>query len=137
MCVCVCVFCVVLCVVAWRSVSPRLRLMANQKTCVTSSSSTWPSSSTKRFSPSLSLPLSLPPSLPLLSLFITVAVFLCDWFLVQFLTAKAARTAIIISREEQNAGNYRNARDVLLGMYRREYHLTQIYITCFTCVRGN
>ncbi|XP_037530887.1 WD repeat-containing protein 19 [Nematolebias whitei] len=30
---------------------------------------------------------------------------------------EAARTAIIIAREEQLAGNYRNAHDVLLGMY--------------------
>ena len=33
---------------------------------------------------------------------------------------EAARTATIIAREEQHAGNYRNARDVLLSMYRRE-----------------
>ncbi|XP_038055636.1 WD repeat-containing protein 19-like isoform X2 [Patiria miniata] len=31
---------------------------------------------------------------------------------------EAARTAIIIAREEQIAGNYRNAHDVLLSMYR-------------------
>ncbi|ELV10439.1 WD repeat-containing protein 19 [Tupaia chinensis] len=30
---------------------------------------------------------------------------------------EAARTAIIIAREEQSAGNYRNAHDVLFGMY--------------------
>eukprot|EP00912_Choanoflagellata_sp_UC4_P001161 UC4_evm1s724 len=30
---------------------------------------------------------------------------------------EAARTAIIIAREEQNGGNYRNAHDVLLRMY--------------------
>ncbi|KAI0219651.1 WD repeat-containing protein 19 [Lamellibrachia satsuma] len=30
---------------------------------------------------------------------------------------EAARTAIIIAREEQNAGNYRNAHDVLYSMY--------------------
>ncbi|MFT7807501.1 WD repeat-containing protein 19 [Arapaima gigas] len=30
---------------------------------------------------------------------------------------EAARTAIIISREEQSAGNYRNAHDVLFSMY--------------------
>ncbi|CAL1537974.1 unnamed protein product [Lymnaea stagnalis] len=30
---------------------------------------------------------------------------------------EAARTAIIIAREEQNAGNYRNAHDVLFSMY--------------------
>ena len=33
--------------------------------------------------------------------------------------ADAARTALIIAREEQNTGNYRNARDVLLSMYRQ------------------
>ena len=32
---------------------------------------------------------------------------------------EAARTAIIIAREEQTAGNYRNAHDVLFSMYRR------------------
>ncbi|XP_068702093.1 WD repeat-containing protein 19-like [Montipora foliosa] len=31
---------------------------------------------------------------------------------------EAARTAIIIAREDQNAGNYRNAHDVLFSMYR-------------------
>merc|ERR1712038_1106484 len=30
---------------------------------------------------------------------------------------EAARTAIIIAREEQNAGNYRNAHDVLFSMF--------------------
>lgn len=30
---------------------------------------------------------------------------------------EAARTAIIIAREEQNAGQYRNAHDVLYNMY--------------------
>ncbi|CAL4106792.1 unnamed protein product, partial [Meganyctiphanes norvegica] len=30
---------------------------------------------------------------------------------------EAAKTAIIIAREEQNTGNYRHAHDVLLGMY--------------------
>lgn len=30
---------------------------------------------------------------------------------------EAARTAIIIAREEQNAGQYRNAHDVLFNMY--------------------
>ncbi|XP_076036473.1 intraflagellar transport protein Oseg6 [Oratosquilla oratoria] len=30
---------------------------------------------------------------------------------------EAAKTAIIIAREEQNSGNYRHAHDVLLGMY--------------------
>eukprot|EP00061_Rhincodon_typus_P013991 g40725.t1 len=30
---------------------------------------------------------------------------------------EAARTAIIIAREEQSAGNYRNAHDVLFSMY--------------------
>ncbi|KAK3876370.1 hypothetical protein Pcinc_018852 [Petrolisthes cinctipes] len=30
---------------------------------------------------------------------------------------EAAKTAIIIAREEQNAGNYRHAHDMLLGMY--------------------
>ena len=30
---------------------------------------------------------------------------------------EAARTAIIIAREEQNAGNYRNAHDVLHSMH--------------------
>lgn len=33
--------------------------------------------------------------------------------------AEAARTAVILAREEQNAGNYRNARDMLLNMYRQ------------------
>ena len=31
---------------------------------------------------------------------------------------EAARTAIIIAREDQNAGNYRNSHDVLFSMYR-------------------
>ena len=31
---------------------------------------------------------------------------------------EAAKTAIIIAREDQLAGNYRNAHDVLFGMYR-------------------
>lgn len=31
---------------------------------------------------------------------------------------EAGRTAIIIAREEQNAGNYRNAHDVLFSMYK-------------------
>ena len=30
---------------------------------------------------------------------------------------EAAKTAIIIAREDQAAGNYRNAHDVLFGMY--------------------
>lgn len=30
---------------------------------------------------------------------------------------EAAKTAVIIAREEQNAGNYRNSHDVLFGMY--------------------
>lgn len=30
---------------------------------------------------------------------------------------EAARTAIIIAREDQNAGNYRNAHDVLFSMF--------------------
>ena len=30
---------------------------------------------------------------------------------------EAARTAIIIAREDQAAGNYRNAHDVLFNMY--------------------
>jgi WD repeat-containing protein 19 len=30
---------------------------------------------------------------------------------------EAAKTAIIIAREDQSAGNYRNAHDVLFGMY--------------------
>jgi WD repeat-containing protein 19 len=29
---------------------------------------------------------------------------------------EAAKTAVIIAREEQNAGNYRNAHDLLFGM---------------------
>ena len=31
---------------------------------------------------------------------------------------EAARTAILIAREDQTAGNYRNAHDVLFNMYR-------------------
>lgn len=31
---------------------------------------------------------------------------------------EAARTAIIIAREEQNGGQYRNAHDVLYNMYK-------------------
>ena len=30
---------------------------------------------------------------------------------------EAAKTAVIIAREEQAAGNYRNAHDVLFNMY--------------------
>ena len=30
---------------------------------------------------------------------------------------EAARTAILIAREDQTAGNYRNAHDVLVNMY--------------------
>ena len=30
---------------------------------------------------------------------------------------EAAKTAVIIAREEQSAGNYRNAHDVLFNMY--------------------
>ncbi|ESO89539.1 hypothetical protein LOTGIDRAFT_218902 [Lottia gigantea] len=40
---------------------------------------------------------------------------------------EAARTAIIIAREEQNAGNYRNAHDVLFSMY-QELNQNQIKI---------
>lgn len=58
---CACICCVVCCSMA--KCLTAIRLTANQKTCVTSSSSTWPSSSTKRFSPSLSLSPSLPASL--------------------------------------------------------------------------
>jgi hypothetical protein len=32
---------------------------------------------------------------------------------------EASRTAIIIAREEQNLGNYRNARDILLDNYKQ------------------
>eukprot|EP00062_Callorhinchus_milii_P005040 gi/632944084/ref/XP_007887305.1/ PREDICTED: WD repeat-containing protein 19 isoform X3 [Callorhinchus milii] len=42
---------------------------------------------------------------------------------------EAARTAIIIAREEQSAGNYRNAHDVLFSMYtelRRAHRLKQM-----------
>ncbi|XP_023685243.1 WD repeat-containing protein 19 isoform X1 [Paramormyrops kingsleyae] len=40
---------------------------------------------------------------------------------------EAARTAIIIAREEQSAGNYRNAHDVLFSMY-MELHSQKIKI---------
>ena len=34
---------------------------------------------------------------------------------------EAAKTAVIIAREEQSAGNYRNAHDVLFNMYQVQY----------------
>ena len=36
---------------------------------------------------------------------------------------EAAKTAIIIAREDQSAGNYRNAHDVLFGMYQGLYSI--------------
>lgn len=42
---------------------------------------------------------------------------------------EAARTAIIIAREDQNAGNYRNAHDVLFSMY-RGWLLSSFYFSC-------
>ena len=42
---------------------------------------------------------------------------------------EAARTAIIIAREDQNAGNYRNAHDVLFSMYRG-----QLFSSCYFCL---
>ena len=44
---------------------------------------------------------------------------------------EAARTAIIIAREDQNAGNYRNAHDVLFSMY-RGWLLSRFYFS-FCC----
>jgi hypothetical protein len=35
--------------------------------------------------------------------------------------AEAARTAVIIARSERESGNYRNAHDTLLGMFRRAF----------------
>ena len=37
---------------------------------------------------------------------------------------EAAKTAIIIAREDQSAGNYRNAHDVLFGMYQGLYNIS-------------
>ena len=37
---------------------------------------------------------------------------------------EAARTAILIAREDQAAGNYRNAHDVLLYMYQGKDDVT-------------
>lgn len=36
---------------------------------------------------------------------------------------EAAKTAIIIAREDQSAGNYRNAHDVLFAMYQGKHVL--------------
>ena len=49
---------------------------------------------------------------------------------------EAARTAIIIAREDQNAGNYRNAHDVLFSMY-RGWFLIRFYYWYFWLLKGN
>jgi len=41
---------------------------------------------------------------------------------------EAARTAIIIAREDQNAGNYRNAHDVLFSMYQGKNEISKVVI---------
>ena len=41
---------------------------------------------------------------------------------------EAAKTAVIIAREEQSAGNYRNAHDVLFNMYQvKIFYLIYMY----------
>ena len=42
---------------------------------------------------------------------------------------EAARTAILIAREDQTAGNYRNAHDVLFNMYTGHIHTMKT--SCF------
>ena len=44
---------------------------------------------------------------------------------------EAARTAILIAREDQMAGNYRNAHDVLFNMYTGMYRLNNVIIRKF------
>ena len=45
------------------------------------------------------------------------AKFLFRLYMAKQQYSEAAKTAIIISREEQNSGNYKRAHDVLLGMF--------------------
>ena len=40
---------------------------------------------------------------------------------------EAARTAVIIAREDQAAGNYRNAHDVLFNMYSGKQNMYRSY----------
>jgi hypothetical protein len=50
---------------------------------------------------------------------------------------EAAKTAIIIAREDQSAGNYRNAHDVLFGMYQGLYrtHNVLTVLLHLLCIR--
>ena len=41
---------------------------------------------------------------------------------------EAARTAVIIAREDQAAGNYRNAHDVLFNMYNGKKEYVQVLL---------
>ena len=42
---------------------------------------------------------------------------------------EAARTAVIIAREDQAAGNYRNAHDVLFNMYNGKKECVQVLLS--------
>ena len=44
---------------------------------------------------------------------------------------EASRTAILIAREDQMAGNYRNAHDVLFYMYTGTYSVYRISIELY------
>ena len=43
---------------------------------------------------------------------------------------EAARTAIIIAKEDQASGSYRTAHDVLFEMYQVLYQFQLIYLEC-------
>ena len=68
---------------------------------------------------------------------LTVSLYICTFlqYLFRLYMARkqykeAAKTAVIIAREEQSAGNYRNAHDVLFNMYQVQiYYLINVQIT--------
>ena len=64
--------------------------------------------------------------MPVIHMYLQDAKYLFRLYMALEQYHEAARTAILIAREDQAAGNYRNAHDVLFYMYsggQREYQL--------------
>ena len=64
--------------------------------------------------------------MPVMHMYLQDAKYLFRLYMALEQYHEAARTAILIAREDQAAGNYRNAHDVLFYMYsggHREYQL--------------
>ena len=62
------------------------------------------------------------------------AKFLFRLYMARKQYKEAAKTAVIIAREEQAAGNYRNAHDVLFNMYQVCYSIFSAQ--CLTLAHG-